>query len=225
MPMERLRAKLTYANVVATLSIVLVLTGGTALASVLITSNGQVAKDTISGHKPPSGKHSNVITGSINGRDVADDSLGGADIDESSLTGVATRLDYTAPATFNPGNPATTIAKVGPYTIKARCTPAFFGVQARVALLVNGPAGTADIMWSEVADDSVDNGNHSAGMLIPADTDTAILALVRDNNGYLRAGGRAILRAGDALVQIDFEATANATGQTCFVYGTATSAT
>ncbi|HXJ66237.1 MAG TPA: hypothetical protein VNN79_20950 [Actinomycetota bacterium] len=220
--MRGLRTKLTYANVVATLSIVLVLTGGTALASVLITSNGQVAKDTISGHKPPSGKHSNVIAGSINGRDVADDSLGGADINESSLTGIAMKLDYTAPAS---NNPETTIAQVGPYTIKARCTPAFFGVQARVALLVNGPAGTADIMWSEVGDVSVDNGNHSAGMLIPADTDTAILGLARDNNGYLRAGGRAILRAGDALVQIDFEATANATGQACFVYGTATSAT
>jgi hypothetical protein len=45
--------------------------GGTALASVIITSNSQVAKDTISGHKPPTGKHSNIIAGSVNGKDVA----------------------------------------------------------------------------------------------------------------------------------------------------------
>jgi hypothetical protein len=232
--MERLRTKLTYANVVATLSIALVLSGGTALASVLITSNSQVAKDTISGHKPPSGKHSNVITGSINGRDVAVDSLGGADINESSLTGLAKKLDYTA----STSNSRTTIAKVGPFTIKADCsntasrTPSADRpgrsarriVFARVALLVKGPAGTADIMWSEVANDSDDIGNHSAGMLIPAHSDTEILSVTAADNEYLRAGGRAILRAGSALLQVDFEATANATGDACFVYGTAASA-
>jgi hypothetical protein len=59
--------------------------GGTAMASVIITSNSQVAQNTISGHKPPSGSHSNLIAGSVNGQDVADNSLGGADVNESSL--------------------------------------------------------------------------------------------------------------------------------------------
>ena len=68
--MRRIRSRLTYANVMATLAVFIAL-GGTALASVIITSNSQVAQDTISGHKPPSGRHSNLISGSVNGKDLA----------------------------------------------------------------------------------------------------------------------------------------------------------
>jgi hypothetical protein len=78
--MERIRRHLTYANVVATLSLVLVLGGGTALASYVISSNSQVGPGTISGHQPPTGKHANVISGSVNAQDVADESLGTAEI-------------------------------------------------------------------------------------------------------------------------------------------------
>ena len=67
-----IRSHLTYANVVATLSLFLVLGGGTALASYVVSSNSQVGPGTISGHKPPSGKHANIIAGSINGTDIAD---------------------------------------------------------------------------------------------------------------------------------------------------------
>jgi hypothetical protein len=83
--MRRIRSNLTYANVVATLSLFLVLGGGTALASYIVSSNSQVGPGTISGHKPPTGKHANLITGSVNGQDVADNSLRGTDIAESSL--------------------------------------------------------------------------------------------------------------------------------------------
>jgi hypothetical protein len=68
---RRIRPRLTYANVMATLAVFIGL-GGTALASVIISSNSQVAQNTISGHKPPSGKHPNIIAGSINGKDIAD---------------------------------------------------------------------------------------------------------------------------------------------------------
>jgi hypothetical protein len=68
--LSKLRANLTYANVMATLAVFIAL-GGTALASVIIGSNSQVAKDTISGHQAPSGKHPNIIAGSISGKDIA----------------------------------------------------------------------------------------------------------------------------------------------------------
>ena len=114
-----IRSHLTYANVVATLSLFLVLGGGTALAPYVVSSNSQIGPGTVSGHKPPSGKHANIIAGSINGRDlnggavsggklapnsvdgskvldgslrgsdIATDSLTGADVDESSLGTVA----------------------------------------------------------------------------------------------------------------------------------------
>jgi hypothetical protein len=69
--MRRIREHLTFANVVSFIALFVAL-GGTALASVIITSNSQVAQDTISGHQPPSGKHANIIAGSINGTDIAD---------------------------------------------------------------------------------------------------------------------------------------------------------
>jgi hypothetical protein len=69
--MQRIRRRLTYANVMATLAVFIAL-GGTALASVIITKNSQVDKNTISGHRPPGDKHPNIIAGSINGQDIAD---------------------------------------------------------------------------------------------------------------------------------------------------------
>ena len=69
--------------------------GGTAAAAVIITDNSQVAPDTISGHRPPVGKHANVIAGSIGGLDVAEDSLGrrviapGNNLFDASIAGLA----------------------------------------------------------------------------------------------------------------------------------------
>ena len=68
-----LSSHLTYANVMATTAVFLAL-GGTAAAAIVVSSNSQVASNTISGHKPPSGKHANLITGSVNGQDIAADS-------------------------------------------------------------------------------------------------------------------------------------------------------
>jgi hypothetical protein len=192
---------------------------GTAAGAVVITSNSQVAKDTISGHKPPSGEHSNIIGGSVIGQDVAKDSLTGGKVDEASLTGDAKALNWTGPADANPAS----LGKVGPYTISALCIDT--GTSTRLRVLVNGPAGTVDTMWSETVNDSNDLGNHSAGALIPANTDTAVLQLSAAGGSYRRAGARTILRSGPALVQLDYEATANDGGKSCFVYGTATRAT
>ena len=80
-----IRSRLTYANVMVTILALVVLGGGTAVAAYVVSSNGQIGRGTISGHRPPVGKHVNIIAGSLNGQDVADNSLSGADIDESSL--------------------------------------------------------------------------------------------------------------------------------------------
>jgi hypothetical protein len=44
---------------------------GTAAASYVVSSNAQIGPGTVSGHKPPSGDHANVISGSVNGTDLA----------------------------------------------------------------------------------------------------------------------------------------------------------
>jgi hypothetical protein len=109
----RFRPRLTYANVVATLALFLVLGGGSALAAYVINSNADIAPNTVSGHDPPAGDHANVIGQSINSQDLApqgvssgrlatdavnsakvlNDSLTGSDIDESSLNVDITKLD------------------------------------------------------------------------------------------------------------------------------------
>jgi hypothetical protein len=68
---QRIRSHLTYANVVATLALFLVIGGGTALASYVVSSNSQIGPGTVSGHKPPSGDHANIIGGSVNGQDLS----------------------------------------------------------------------------------------------------------------------------------------------------------
>jgi hypothetical protein len=83
--MSRIRSHLTYANVMVTILAFLVLGGGTALAAYVVSSNSQIGPGTVSGHKPPSGKHANLIAGSVNGQDIADGSLTGADIAASAL--------------------------------------------------------------------------------------------------------------------------------------------
>lgn len=52
-----------------------VLGGGTALASYVISSNSQIGPGTISGHKPPTGDHANIIGGSVNATDLASSSV------------------------------------------------------------------------------------------------------------------------------------------------------
>jgi hypothetical protein len=47
---QRLRSHLTYANVISTLSLFLVLGGGTALAAYVVSSNSQIGPNTVSGH-------------------------------------------------------------------------------------------------------------------------------------------------------------------------------
>jgi hypothetical protein len=66
----RTRFRPSHATVVAYVALFVAL-GGTAMAAVVITSNSQVAKGTISGHHPPAGKHSNLIRGSVNGEDLS----------------------------------------------------------------------------------------------------------------------------------------------------------
>jgi hypothetical protein len=55
--------------------------GGTATAvTYVVSSNSQIGPGTVSGHNPPSGKHGNIISGSVNGTDLAPNSVGSSEI-------------------------------------------------------------------------------------------------------------------------------------------------
>src|SRR4051812_14820687 len=68
--MHRIRPRSVY-DVLALMSFLLVLGGGTALASFVISSNSEVGPGTISGHHPPTGSHANIIPGSVGTSDLA----------------------------------------------------------------------------------------------------------------------------------------------------------
>lgn len=68
--MKKLSLRPSPAMIVACVALFVAL-GGTALASVIISSNSQVGRNTISGHNPPSDKHFNIIRGSIAGGDLS----------------------------------------------------------------------------------------------------------------------------------------------------------
>ena len=91
----RERRRFSYANVMATLSVFMVLAGGTALAATTLPADSVTSK-TVKDNKLKSvdlkdGKAvsgDDVIDGSLTGTDVADNSLTGDDVDESTLAGV-----------------------------------------------------------------------------------------------------------------------------------------
>ncbi len=85
--MGSLRSRLTYANIVATSSLVMVVGGGTAIAATVISSNAQIKKNTVAGHLPPRGKHANLIAGSVNATDLAANAVNGSKVKDGSLAG------------------------------------------------------------------------------------------------------------------------------------------
>jgi hypothetical protein len=84
--LDRIRARLTFANVVSVIALFFAL-GGSAYAAYVVNSNSDVAPNTISGHDPPSGDHSNLISGSVTTQDLASGSVTGGRIGAGAITG------------------------------------------------------------------------------------------------------------------------------------------
>jgi hypothetical protein len=68
------------AMIVACIAVLIAL-GGTATAvTYVVSSNSQVGPGTISGHKPPSSDHANIISGSVNATDLSNQAVTAAKI-------------------------------------------------------------------------------------------------------------------------------------------------
>jgi hypothetical protein len=126
--MKAIRSRLTYANVMSSIAVFLVLGGATAFAAHQLGKNSvgtkqlktnavtaaKVKKNTVTGAKVKDGSlttadladgsidSAKVLDGSLSGKDVAADSLTGANIDESTLGQVpdAAKLGGKAPTAF-----------------------------------------------------------------------------------------------------------------------------
>lgn len=69
--LSHIRRRLSFANVASTLALLIALsTAGAYAATYVISSNKDVAPNTISGHKPPAGDHANLVPGSITAADL-----------------------------------------------------------------------------------------------------------------------------------------------------------
>jgi hypothetical protein len=228
--MRRIREHLTYSNVMVTILAFIVLTGGTAVA--LSGTNTVFTDDITNDNVPASGGNpagglvaADLRPGSVGSSEVADNSLTGADVNESALAGVirGRKLNKTltrGAATF------TKLATVGPYDINGRCLAV--GVSGtRVRISAKGPAGTAEAMFNSTVGNS-DDGTEGRGVVIPANVDTEFASSrTIEGETFVRIGGTAMLISGGNLVQVDFHGVAdNRTGSTrCLVYGTATMGT
>lgn len=107
--LSRIRPHLSFANVVSLLALFVAL-GGSATAAIIVSSNSQVAKNSISGHHPPAGDHPNIIANSITGADVLESTLGkvpaAAESDHATTANQATSAGTADHATT--ANQATT---------------------------------------------------------------------------------------------------------------------
>jgi hypothetical protein len=89
----KLRSRLTYANVAATLALFLVIAGGTVYAASELGRNDVKSKNIAKGAVKTSDLHGNAVTGpkvkdgSITGGDVQDESLTGGDLQDGTVTG------------------------------------------------------------------------------------------------------------------------------------------
>jgi hypothetical protein len=196
----------------------LVSLGGNAAAALIITSNGQVAANTISGHKPPAGDHANIVNASINGADVADNSLTAADINEATLTGIAHAIDWVASPSTNPK--LTTIATIGYWTVYADCD----GEGGSVGAVINimGPGG-AEYGYDESINDA--NPQSLSGHVTLDESNPRVLLADGVTHLMERQWGTAMLRYRDSVAQVDFNVVSDdLPGVTprCFAYGTAT---
>jgi hypothetical protein len=102
---HRIRARLNYANVIATFALFLALGGGTALA---LGRNSigtrELAKDAVQGR--------NVDEGKLKGKHIQDSTLGGREIDEQGLDAAVPEAEHAdGPAAYARVNPDATVVE------------------------------------------------------------------------------------------------------------------
>jgi hypothetical protein len=90
---ERIRRRLSFANVVSLLALFFAL-GGSAYAAFIVNSNSDVASGTISGHAPPAGDHSNLIAASVNAQDLKGGAVNSAKIANGQVLAPDLGVDY-----------------------------------------------------------------------------------------------------------------------------------
>ena len=240
-----LRSHLTYANVISTLALFLVVGGGTTLAAtggnfILGQSNSASSTTSLARTGANAGKglqvsNTSTTTGATAlGLNVASghapftvnsgtkvtnlnaDKLDG--FDSTGLIRGRKLLGY-----LDGGDPITKLATVGPYEISGECFDD--GTITFVRIYAKGPAGNAVTIHDSVNNDTtVEEAVRSRADLLSANVNTEVFEEAQ-GFGYLRARGTTVLTSNSgAIVQVDFYALAWDTQSLCHILGTATTA-
>jgi hypothetical protein len=215
-----IRSHLTYANVISTVCLFLLLGGGTAVA---LSGHNTVQSDDLGPGAQV--KAADVANNAVNGANIVDNSVTGGDVNESTLNGLVRgrMLDFNL-AAGGPHDPLTPIATVGPYKLSGTCTNLTNYVS--LSVFANGPAGYAETEFNKVNNDTTDAGDHSQSSVPSANVDTQVLIVGAINSGFARAGGTLVIRSNTGrMVQVTFsvvlDRNAGADGA-CHLWGTAT---
>jgi len=194
--MSTLPARPSRATVIACLALFMAMASPVA-AAVMIKSNAQVAPDTIAGHAPPAGAHSNLIADSVDATDLAPAVNAGLAAVPSS---VVYRADALFPQTYS------TIGTAGDITVEASCIGAG-GVL--LWLYVTTPSGAAMAYSVVEADHQADPSNEHDQVIKTGNVTLAAgrqrFLIFRENNvqQYARLAGTFMFRTGNQVVQLD----------------------
>ena len=208
------RRHLGFANVVAWLALVIAL-GGTAVASVLITSNSQVAAHTIAGANAPSGDNRNLIGGSVGTSDLHNGAVSPAKLAANSR---AHKIEFLAVGTTLSN---TTLLQLDELTFWAQCYPDLGAhtvlLYLRITSSVNG-----DVNYGYI--DEFDGGSTSpvAGGTALAAGEPFYLPDLYSYGAAHRFVGQFVYRNASRVISVTFLAAAYYDGNYfCEVTGTA----
>ena len=214
-----IRSHLTYANVISTVCLFLLLGGGTAVA---LNGANTVQSDDLG----PSAqvKAPDVAANAVNGANIVNNSVTGGDVNESTLRWACAWADAgLQPGRDWPGCSPQADRDGRPLQAQRylRQQPGFLGL----GVYVTGPAGFAETEFSQVDNDTTDAGDHSQSSVPPANVETKVIKLNADS-GFGRDGGTLVIRSNTGrMVQVLFSATLDqnaAAMGACHVLGTAT---
>jgi hypothetical protein len=205
--------------VISTICLFLVLGGGTALAAFVVNSNSDVAPNTISGHKPPSGAHANIIAGSINSQDLAAGSIAPSNL---NATARPHKLEYDLAAGVS--GTTTTVSHLGVTGLCGATGPSLF------VLLKNNTTAHGHAERAAHGPDRERRGRHSShrGSVRRRRVRGHLGSPGRRGNEALASGnfdrveGQIVFRTPGRVTTMDFHAfTAGPGNPRCEFYGTA----
>jgi hypothetical protein len=212
--MGRLRPRITYANVVSTLALVIALGGGAVYASSKIGA-GNIRKGAIRSFqiKNRQVRRPDIAGGSINSRKVSNSSLTGKDIKEATLGLVPSAQD------------ARTVSGISERVVRASMPNSASTTQVvslgGLTAMLSCPSGTASLEMHGTAsgdEGTVFDSDSGSVQQFDADTPQTVVAA-----GTVNPGIATVRRVDGTLTRLDFEllSLANGFGTTddCFLNG------